>query len=117
MLLSCQHHRAACTLDKWVNVLLEIDSAPIVKLQVEVEHLVCKLSIFELATVNDHGLAKDGGLVVFSWQDVDSFGSDHIVSFFYCVEIGHLVGAFTNLSFSVEHEATTEGENLIVKRA
>ena len=114
-LLSSYHDWAARSLDEWVYVLLEIDSSPIVELQVEVQHFICKLSIFKLTTINDHGLSKDGSLMVLPGQDVDSFGSNDIVSFLYSIKIGYLVGTFTNLTFSVKHEAATKGVYLFVK--
>ena len=55
--------------------------------------------------------------MVFSWQDIYSLGAHHVVSFLNCIEISHLVGAFTHLSFPVEHEAATEREDLVVVSA
>ena len=66
-------------MNEWVNILLEVNSTPVVELEVKVEHLVGELSIFKLASVNDHRLAKDSSLVIFSWQDIDTFCPYNIV--------------------------------------
>lgn len=116
-MFSGQHNRAARSLDKWINILLEINSTPIIILQVKVEHLISELTVLELATINDHGLPENSSMMVFSWKDIDSFSFQYIISFFNGVVNSDLVGAFSDLSLSIKHETTTESVNLIIKWA
>ena len=116
-MFSGQHNRAARSLDKWINILLEINSSPVVVFEGKVEHFISDLSVFKLASVNDHGLAEDSSMMVFSWKDIDSFSFQYIISFFNSVVNSDLVGAFSDLSLSIKHETTTESVNLIIKWA
>lgn len=104
-------------MNEWINILLEVDSPPVVVLEIKVEHFISDLSIFELASVYDHRLTEDGGVVVLSGEDVDSFSLQYVISFFNCIVNSYLVGAFSYLSFAVEHETTSKSVNLVIKWA
>jgi hypothetical protein len=54
-------------------------------------------------------------MVISSSQYVDTFGFEDLVGSMDYVVNSELIGAFTYHSFSVEHEASTKREDLIVK--
>ena len=97
--------------------MLEIDSTPVVVLEVKVKHFICNLSIFELASVDNHRLSENSSVVVFPGKHVNSFGLQYIISFFNCIVNCHLVGALSNLSFTVEHETTSKSVNFVIEWA
>jgi len=97
--------------------LLEVNSTPIVIFKIKIEHFISNLSIFELTTINDHRLPKYGSVVIFSWQDIDTFSFQYIISLLNCVVNSNLVRALTDLSLSVEHETSAECINLVIEWA
>lgn len=109
-----EHDRAASSLHKWINVLFIVDAAPIIVLEVEVQHLVRVLAVLELTTVDDHRLPKDGCMVVLSRQDVDALGLQNTVTALDRVIDEHLVGALPYLALAVELETAAKCVDFLV---
>ena len=97
-----------------MNLLLEEDPGPIVKLEVKVQHFIADGSILVKTAVHDHILAEDGSRMVLSWLDGDAFGLDGVVSVLHCVVDQDLTIAFSDLSLLVVHEAAAEGVDQVV---
>ena len=56
-------------------------------------------------------------MMIFSWQNIDALGFQYVVSLFNGVVNRNLICAFTDLSFSVEHEAAAECVDFIIEGA
>lgn len=108
------HYWRTCSLRKWLNILLEIDVTPIVEFKVKIEKLVWVRSVFELATIYKHWFAKDGCMMVFPWENVDSFCSDNGICSLDDIIASYLVCALSYHSFFVEHKTSTKWKDLVV---
>jgi hypothetical protein len=49
-----QLDRAACLLHTRIYLLFTDDSAPIIILEIKIDHIVCQRSVLELSSENDH---------------------------------------------------------------
>ena len=100
-----------------LNVLFEIDSAPVVVLKVKIEHFVGYLPVLKLSTIYYHGVSKDSGVMVLSGKNVETFGLEHLIPLVYSVVDHYLVCAFSHLSLPIEHKAPSKDIHRVIIRA
>ena len=104
-------------MDEGIDVLFVVYAAPIIILHVKIEHFIGDLTILELTSIHDHGLSKNGRVMVLPRQDVDSFGFNHIVSSLNSVVNNYLVGALAHLPFAVKLKAASESVYSVIVTA
>lgn len=70
-------------------------------------------SILSLASVNNHGISKDGSAVIFTLLDCNSFGLNNIELLINGVVNYNLRGTFSELTLPIEHKTSTKVVNLV----
>ena len=80
----------------------------------ENDHLVVEHAALALASIDDHALLVHGRAVVLPWASSEARSLRGVHRPFINVELEQLIGALTDLTLLVEHEAATEGVDLVL---
>ena len=76
----------------------------------ENKHVVTNHAVFWLAPINDHRAFVIYCWVVFSYPNGNAFSLENVNAQVVAIVLDNLVGAFSYLALSVEHEATAKND-------
>lgn len=105
---------AAGALGEGLHAILELELGPLEVFHVENDHFVVENTALTLASIDDHALLVHGRAVVLPWASSKARCLCGVHGSFINVELEQLIGALTDLSLLVEHEAPTEGIDFVL---
>lgn len=82
----------------------------------ENNHVLCNHAVFSLAAINKHASFVANGRVVLSGSDADTLRLANFDGSLLKIVLENLVRALSNLSFTIELEATSKNVQFIVVR-